>query len=240
VVDTPSRRYWHDTTAGDSDAALAAFLASVLSGTATTQRQGLLAYPQVLVNAIGLYPTAALGAAIVTLVAWALWRLVFAGLCGYGASTTAVVGVDSGKGGSSDAKPTGTGTSSKAARKRAAPAAAAPGGSGSGAGDKTLHLRPSFRVQAAEAAGRARGGSDSSDVSVPTEDFLTGGHRDDLDVGEDGEQFTLVDDGSGGGKRGAGSSSDEDSEAAREKARRQRAPATGDAVRKRSRIRLDD
>lgn len=242
VVDTPSKRFWYEAGASANVSAMVTFLRDVATGVATTQRQGLLAWPQYVANVIGVVPTAALGAALVTVLAWGLWRFVLAGLCTGGEEAEEVPPAAG-----EPAVATIAGRA-KAAPARRTAAAPAPGG----APKATLHLRPSFSLKAAAASGgaaRQRGGSESSGGSEPATDFLTGERaaHEDLDVGEDGVRFTAVEDGAGAAGGHAGreaSSEEEDSEV--ERLRRERAPPAGasvgsDALRKRrSRIRVDD
>lgn len=61
------------------------WLLEIYTGTAPMQKQGVMAVPQSLINKFGIAPTLALGFALVSLVAYTIWKLVIAEALGYNA-----------------------------------------------------------------------------------------------------------------------------------------------------------
>lgn len=75
VIDTPSKRYWHDFTVKEQED-METFLHDIARGVAPVQRSGTMAIPQRILNMIGPIPFWSAVVAVALLLLWIVYKLI--------------------------------------------------------------------------------------------------------------------------------------------------------------------
>jgi thiol-disulfide isomerase/thioredoxin len=206
VIDIPSKRYWHDRSVFEYEEQESQ-LEDIASGRAPVHRQGMLAVPQRLINSVGVVPTVAIGALLVVVVAWGVWRLVLAELLGFNAPGAGdAAGGKGGKGSGSGAGSSSNGTGAGRRGSTHSDNMQVDDGSTGPASRRSAGGPPSSRggasgalaAAAAAAGGLGRAASDRSDMDIDEggEAFhRVGEHDDDIDGSDEDE------DAAGGARR---------------------------------------